>query len=468
MAQDLVVTLGLDDADFRRSLDRSGGYSTRKAWQIAKEFERAERAKERAAAASAAKMRRSYQRMQQAHQVAAVAIAAGAGVIYKALQKAAEGNADLRAKLEATGRAGERFMTQLGNDLSPLVGGFDDIIDAAGRARRGVSDFYAMFAMGIGGERKLKEVNAALADAERRNQAFASARAAQDIEAQISGNANDPDRDFRTQMNERINSVGDRATKIRLRESLARQLAQRQAQRAADAARAAGRSNADANQRRLDNAAAIADARAGRSPDDYDAQREAINARAAAQRSRAAEAVRRDDTIADPDKYRAIQEAMRVISAEQAAQLEAARQHNEELGRRRATVEQQQRLAMAAQRIELERAKGNTRQADAMALALEHERERLRIMNDQELSAERRAQMLANEDAIFSAQLNRLTRGGGAGAGRVIEAGFAGDSVTAGQTLGIRTEAKQLVDLTKSANDILKDIRDKDTVAIAG
>jgi len=459
---DIIITAGIDDQEFVRSLERMGGYSKRKAWQIAKDFERFERAKERAARQNAAKIRQSYQRAQAAHQVMAVAMAAGAGVIYKAMSKAAESNRELRGELESTRRAADGMMAELGDDLTPFLRGLDDIIDRLSRGRRAAADFMAMLAMGRGGQGRLYEINHQIERAQRGRAGFEDRVRGQDVESELFGGDEDPDRGYRRSAMEKINSVRDRARRAELRERLEQELEKRAADRQRrDQRRIAG----GARQRALDNAARRAATASRRSPDDYDAQRGAINARAAAERNRAAEAIRADDTIPDADKARAISEAMTLISAEQAEQLEMAREHNEELERRKRLSEQEQAMGEARQRIELARARGHEREADAMEHALEYERRRLAIVNDQALSAERRERMLANEEAIYNASLASMERGGrGTARGGGISAGFAGDTTTRGQVIGIKSEARQVVNLQQKANGILTQIRD----AIAG
>jgi len=463
---DIVITAGIDDAEFVRGLERMGGYSKRKAWQIAKDFERFERAKERAARQNSAKIRQSYQRMQAANQVMTVAIAAGAGVVYKALTKAAEGNRELRNEIESTRRAADGFMAELGDDLTPFVGGLDDVIDRLGRARREASDFVAMFALGRGGRGQLYEINYQLEQAAKGRAAFEDTQRAQELERELFGEQDDPDGSYRRESMRKIAQLRDPQRKAEMRERLRKQIERRAAERQRETAN-------NSYQRSLDNAARRAATDARRNPEDYDARRNAINARFAAQRNRARASIENDSTIPDADKARAVQDALTLISAEQAEQLELAREHNEELQRRRRLTEQEQAMSEARQRIELARAKGRDDEADAMERALEYERRRLAIVNDESLGAERRERMLANEEAIYNASLGRLERGRPLtpGAGVSVAAGFAGDSTTRGQVIGIKSEARRVVNLQEKANGILTQIRDavaEGTVATVG
>lgn len=484
MAQDIVVTLGLEDRAFRDSLRKSGGYSKRAAWQIGKDFERAERMRERAGNRSVESLLRGNMRLDKGLRLVSTravgygaAITAGWSLANGALSAAGRQNEELAAKIAETGGAWEDFKAAIGEDISlPMISlrrSIKGVSQDITKARRDMVNFVAAVGTGSSVER-MQEVDRTLAHIESMRTSFGRRRAVEELDLDIGGREDDPDAGLRRSMRDRINqTTDDRAERARLHASALRAAERREREREQSARRAREATRARAGQDRLDDTAQRLGSVARRRPEDYRAQQDAINAAAAARRQRVSDEVMGDESIPEADKLDIISRKMLVIGAEQARQLEAARDQNEANQRRIAQLDNEQRIMVASQRIDLARAQGRDREADAMQVALNFEERRLRIINDQSLSEERRRQLLGGEEQIFNAQMGRLGRTGarrGSGSG-TIGPGFAGDAATRNQVVSSQSEGRQLVDLTRSANAILEEIRRNtqgDTVARAG
>jgi hypothetical protein len=424
---DILVTLGLDDTDFRRALEVSGGYSKRKAWQIAKDFERAERAKERAAAEKTAKIQKAYQRMGAAANVAAVAAAAGIGVMTKALAAAAEESNQVKATMDRLDRSGKSFMAELGKDLEPVVRGFADLLDHARKLRAELATKISFTDY---------ETNFQI-----RRSFLLEKQHAREVQAQDLGRALDRMGggtrgelaaivDERRAFMQRLNGLTNGADKEALR---ARATAhfdgkKRAVEHAAQKpARERARRIADANARVL---------AVGAQADPLD--REKFFASEIANFNRQRESIRSEvygrggSVQENEEEIRARTAALRAeMGVRKTAFLERVRQHEEEQARKQDRV----RLDMTSQRIEIERLKGNEKLADKLKILAEHERSVAEIRRRADLDEQQRAAMVANADAIRDLRLGDLGRGTGEGPAG-LAAGLAGGSTLVRQIVG--------------------------------
>lgn len=460
---DIVVRLGLDDISMKQGLDRSAKLAKRKAWQIAKDFDRAERAKARVAAEKSAKIQRAYQRMGAAANVAAIAAAAGIGVMSKALTVAAEENRNLAADLADAGRAGKEFFAALGNDLAPFVKG---VADAAAALDK-VTDLRRSLATGIASlfSSEADEVDRLQRRAEALDKQHAQKQKAQDLGRAIDrmGGGTQGDLaaivDERRAFMQRLNGLTNGADKEALR---ARATAHFDGKvRAVE--RAAAEPDRERARRIADAEASVLAVKARQNPLDRQAFFAAEQARFLQQSgSVRAEVYGRGGTIQENEaEIQARTEALRAeMGVRKQAFLDRVAQHE-------ATNEKRAEAAVldaAAQRAEIERLKGNEKLAKKLEIVAAYEKQTAEIRRREGLTDAQRSLMLSQAERLRDLRL------GGVGAsetpGRVLEAGTAGGATLVRQIFGAAgTRPTQAEDpVAKNTGDavtILGEIRDK-------
>lgn len=485
MGRDLEVSMGFEDKEFVASLKRHGGYAKKKGWQIVKDFERQEKAKVRAAELAEAKIRAQrgktfYGSKRQSAQVAknlklvggvarvaGSAISAGFVAGAFALQKAAERSEDVRRELERVGAAKDNFVADIGDDLAPLIGGLDDIIDRAGKARGSMVDFFAMFGSN---ESDVNNKNRILQGIKQGDQRFADEKKASQIRNDfLGGSEDDPDRKKRTDRNKAINEIKDPLMRKKLREESIEQDAKEKAKKLKEEQKKQAESNRRYAQRNLDLDADAAEAKSARNPNDLAAKREAIKARSRANINRSADEVNSDNTLSQNEKDEINRQKQSTINQQTAKELEDARRESEMTvkAKQEESDLEQKRLADLArenamkremQKVDLSRAKGNEREADARALILEYE-ERLQQIREQEgLSEEERAELNAQEQRIFDAKSEKLNEGDGPDGPGTLGPGFGGDATTAAQAIGVRSEGRELININNLQRETLERI----------
>lgn len=457
---DIVVRLGLDDISMKQGLDRSAKLAKRKAWQIAKDFDRAERAKARVAAEKSAKIQRAYQRMGAAANVAAIAAAAGIGVMSKALTVAAEENRNLAADLADAGRAGKEFFAALGNDLAPFVKGVGAALDKINELRRSLATGIASWFSS-----EADEVDRLQRRAEALDKQHAQKQKAQDLGRAIDrmGGGTQGDLaaivDERRAFMQRLNGLTNVADKEALR---ARATAHFDGKvRAVE--RAAAEPDRERARRIADAEASVLAVKARQNPLDRQAFFAAEVARFRQQSgSVRAEVYGRGGTIQENEaEIRARTEALRAeMGVRKQAFLDRVAQHE-------ATNEKRAEAAVldaAAQRAEIERLKGNEKLAEKLEIVAAYEKQTAEIRRREGLTDAQRSLMLSQAERLRDLRL------GGVGAsetpGRVLEAGTAGGATLVRQIFGAAgTRPTQAEDpVAKNTGDavtILGEIRDK-------
>lgn len=460
---DIVVRLGLDDISMKQGLDRSAKLAKRKAWQIAKDFDRAERAKARVAAEKSAKIQRAYQRMGAAANVAAIAAAAGIGVMSKALTVAAEENRNLAADLADAGRAGKEFFAALGNDLAPFVKGVGAALDKINELRRSLATGIASWFSS-----EADEVDRLQRRAEALDKQHAQKQKAQDLGRAIDrmGGGTQGDLaaivDERRAFMQRLNGLTNGADKEALR---ARATAHFDGKvRAVELA--AAEPDRERARRIADAEASVLAVKARQNPLDRQAFFAAEQARFLQQSgSVRAEVYGRGGTIQENEaEIQARTEALRAeMGVRKQAFLDRVAQHE-------ATNEKRAEAAVldaAAQRAEIERLKGNEKLAEKLEIVAAYEKQTAEIRRREGLTDAQRSLMLSQAERLRDLRL------GGVGAsetpetpGRVLKAGTAGGATLVRQIFGAAgTRPTQAEDpVAKNTGDavtILGEIRDK-------
>lgn len=455
MSTDLTISLGLDDAQLVRSLQRSGAYAKRQAWQIARDFERAEMARERAT-------RESMRRIQRIHRVATVAIVAGAGAIGKALQKAAEVDPNVANDLSVLRREVDGLMTALGRDLgeSGLLKFLSKTVELASKARELLGDGLAVVLNGgdLGDIREQREVRAAqeARDAEARR-AMSAAEIANGLgSADPAEQRKLEEQRRRRDLNTAIKDADlDPARAAELRERLDRVIEE---ENAAERREAAGQAENERRNRaaaRMRLGADIAAARAERSDDPAVAR----DARFQQYRADAAELEARiynDQTIPAAEKHAAVMREHELLREQYISDLHAIEK----------AVEREARITEEQMAIDLARAEGREKEARTLETLIryEHEAERIRAMAG--INEERRQRLLEQAGRIRDAELAGPRRSQD---NLAFAPGLAGGD-TLRRQLGTASNgpAEKTANNTAEAVKLLREIRDQKNVAVVG
>ena len=404
---DIEISMGIDRARIEREYKEMVRLGSRESWKIAKAFERAEQAKERAASEQRAKIQRGYQRLERANQVAFVAMAAGVGVFTKALQKAAESNKELESDLNSVARAKDSFLTSLGNDLAPFINGLDQAIEKVQELREELATGAANY---IGDDFEIANSRIQGEIAAIRTQKFNDTVKRQDLERQMTIDGGGPGADeardqaakraFMQQLERDGIARADRGPLIEKFEANQRKKAEQRAKEEQARARREARA---AEQRRLDARAALLEQRAQDNPNDRDAFFAASLAKEEAGRHRiltetnggggSAEQREAATNRQRVNSGRGIRERQafddRIAAEEKAAQIATER-----LG-----IERKQN------EIELMRAKGQDKMAEQAQIQLDFAREKLEIEHRAGINDEQRAALIAQRASVRDARL---------------------------------------------------------------
>lgn len=431
MSQDLVTTLGLDDRPARVGMANWQRHAKRTSWQIARDFERAERAKERAARQAERQRQAAYQKTQRVHQVASVAIVAGIGTIGAALKEAAKDDANVAQGLSALGKEYRGLMADLGRDLGNggMLGYLTATLAKARELRNlAVDGLGALFGGDTGAQRRVQNT------ADARDRALRSRGTTDELLQEING-VDTTQRDERRRLNETLNSKG---------------IIGRDAARAREALQA--RQERDDRQRREQQAAE--QSRAQRAGHAADLRRQAEIARVRGDRTGDAsakeEAVLLERQAAAVEKRIELEErglSAREISVEMAKEEEILRVRASEQLRKIAEEEERRAAARAKEladaqrrhafsqadmRVQLLRLQNRDGQADAFAAELDHLERVQRIEEDRMLTEQQRAEALALSERVRDAERDSLRRGDDRGFG----AGLTGGSTLLRQIAG--------------------------------
>lgn len=464
MSTDLTISLGLDDAQFKRSLQRSGGYARREAWQIARDFERAERARERATA-------QSMRRVQKQYKIASVAIVAGIGAIAAAFKRAAEVDPNVASSLQKVRAEYSGLAEDVGRDLGN--GGMLDYVTKVGAAlrtaRSAAVDAYAVVlsggdVSGIREQRRIQEAQVA------RDQEAARAKAA----AEIAGRTfteTDPERKRaadeqrrRRDLNKSINESGlDPGRASELRDRLERTFADERTEQRRQAAEEAESARLARVARDSAYDADMAETMAGRGDDPAAAAR----AREARYRADAAEAESRiynDQSIPATEKQNELMREQRLLREKYITDLDQIERAERE---RMARVDREARQTETMLEIDLARAEGREKEARAMETLARYERDVERIREMAGLSEERRARLLEQAGRVRDAELAEANRGERRTVGF---SALAGGATLMRQMAGIVSPQTKLVNLNQRMLRVLEEIERKTgkTVAVAG
>jgi len=455
MAADIVVTMMVDNPMFEKSMDAAASYGQRKAWMIAKEFNRFERQKARVAKEQSDKIARRMQKLQRVSKVASAATAAGIGLISLAMSKAAERSSDLRAQIARTQKASSGFFADIGDDLHPLIGDLDTIIDKVGRVRKGLVGRIASF-----GSSSTAVFNADRQLEIRKQQEgrFNDQVAAGKIENRLTGN--DPDGEYRRNMRKEIAQIQDPATKARLREQLNTKLKDQQGKRERDQSRAAQRNSQRFKQAQLDSAAKRTQIEAQRRPGDIGAQNAAARAQAQAAAERSYNRIENDDSLSESQRREAQQSERVNINKELAHKLTLIQDASEQEKKRTQSLEKQAKLELESQRAQRLRLNGKEKEAQAIEVLIESEKRRDEIMARQGISEEIRSQLLAGERATLESRLASLNAAGARITAGNIGPGFAGDAATRSQVVTTKDTQRKLLDVSREHSGFLERIAD--------
>lgn len=479
---DIEVTYGIDrtrmDADFKEMERRA----SRAHWQIQRDFERYEKAQERAAREKFRKLEDGYRKTERVSQVAFVAAAAGVAVFTKALQKAAERNGQLASQLESIGRSRDSLFADLGDDLSPFISGLGTAIDRVNELRKGVVNAVAEV-MAFGQYQNIRDVDTERQRAIDQDQRFNSATAAQDLERELAIARGGSEAEEAQAMQQRraflkkVAGVGDPLKRDELIAQYDRDAKAKRDQKASEQ-REAERNNRRSSAIRIDEAEAAAlTSLSDYDPGDLDKFIAASVAREEAAIARLRQEIDGRAGVSDEDRGREFTARARAIHNAAIAERQEREKILEAQQRAAEVATKQLALEREQSRIEILRARGKDELADKAQAELDFARDRLAIEQRRELTEQQRAELIEQRATLRDARLGGTRSQSDEPAAVGIGPGLMGGATLIRQLVGngsglngrdpVEENTAKQVELTQELIDVVKDT-DGSGVARAG